>query len=128
MPTEKPAKQEPDFIKVQHILIAFENTLGSKHVPRTKEEAKTLAYSLLERAKKGEDFGKLVIEFTDDSAPGIYGMTNLGKPRKAGYYARNEMVAAFGDTGFPLALNDIGMADYDPKKSPFGWHIVKRVE
>jgi hypothetical protein len=45
-----------------------------------------------------------------------------------GEYARNKMVAAFGDTGFPLEVGEIGIADADRKKSPYGWHIVKRIE
>lgn len=119
---------EPDFVKVQHILIAFEGTLPGKAVSRSKDEAQKLAYELLERARKGEDFGELVKKFTDDSAPGIYGMANKNVRPKVGYYPRTQMVAAFGDTGFPLGLNEIGIADFDKVKSPFGWHIVKRVE
>jgi parvulin-like peptidyl-prolyl isomerase len=38
------------------------------------------------------------------------------------------MVPAFGDAGFPLKVGEIGMADFDPQKSPYGWHIVKRLE
>jgi hypothetical protein len=125
---------EADAIKVQHILIGFKDAVGFQgRAPagaqnRTQEQAKELADSLLKRARDGEDFGALVKEFTDDSPPGIYGMTNIGKPRKQGYYPRNEMVPAFGDTGFPLRLDEIGMSEYDTKKSPYGWHIVKRIE
>ena len=37
-------------------------------------------------------------------------------------------LAAFGDIGFPLQVGEINMSTYDPKKSPFGWHVIKRVE
>jgi hypothetical protein len=128
------AAAEPDYIKVQHILIGFKDAVGFEGSPppgaskRTKDEAEKLAKDLLARARKGEDFDKLVKEFTDDQPPGIYGMANNGKPPKPDYRARKRMVAAFGDTGFPLQVGEIGMAVYDPAKSPFGWHIVKRVE
>jgi len=133
VPAAKPAA-EPDYIKVQHILIAFKSAVGFQgHAPgmaakRTQEEAQKLAENLLDRTKKGEDFGALVKEYTDDSAPGIYPLANTGKPPKPEYTPRKNMVQAFGDTGFPLQVGEIGMAPYDPKKSPFGWHIVKRVE
>ncbi len=138
-PTESPnsmQKKEPEYIKVQHILIAFKDAIGfkahggppPKAANRSQQEAEALATQLLERVKKGEDFGSLVKEYTDDSDPGIYGMSNTGAPGKQGYYPRNGMVAAFGDTGFPLALGEIGMSVYDTKKSPYGWHIVKRIE
>jgi parvulin-like peptidyl-prolyl isomerase len=38
------------------------------------------------------------------------------------------MVPAFGDVGFALPPGQIGMAEYDPVKSPYGWHIIKRLE
>ena len=34
----------------------------------------------------------------------------------------------FGDVGFELEVGEIGMADYDPEKSQYGWHIIKRLE
>jgi hypothetical protein len=120
---------EPDHIKVQHCLIAFKGTLPKPGLTRTREEAKTLAYEILEKVRKGEDFPALIKQYTDDSFPGIYAMANFGKPLKGSdEFARNRMVAAFGDTGFPLKVGEYGIADFDPKKSPFGWHIVKRIE
>ena len=55
-------------------------------------------------------------------------MANNGVTPAAGEYARNRMVPAFGDAGFPLQVGGIGMASYDKDKSPFGWHIVKRLK
>lgn len=46
----------------------------------------------------------------------------------AGYMPRNQLVAAFGDVGFALAVGEVGVAAYDAKTSPFGWHIIRRVE
>ena len=40
---------------------------------------------------------------------------------------RDRMVPAFGNVGFVLAVGEIGIADYDPVASPFGFHIIKRV-
>jgi parvulin-like peptidyl-prolyl isomerase len=38
------------------------------------------------------------------------------------------MVPAFGNVGFKLAVGEIAVADYDPKTSPFGYHLIKRVK
>jgi parvulin-like peptidyl-prolyl isomerase len=38
------------------------------------------------------------------------------------------MVAAFGDVGFQLEVGEVGMAVYDPVKSKYGWHIIKRLK
>lgn len=128
--TKKPdeKKVEPRFVTVQHILIGYRGSVRGKNITRTKEEAATLAADILKRAKAGEDFDKLVREYTDDSPPGIYKMSNRGVPAPPGGYSRDGMVAAFGDVGFPLEVGGIGMAVYDPRKSPYGWHIIKRVE
>jgi hypothetical protein len=132
-PAEKPsgrdkAKAEPDHIKVQHILISFKGKLPGKDITRTKDEARQLAYEVLELAKGERDFGELVAEYTDDQAPGIYGMSNHGASPKPGEMPRARMVAAFGDVGFRLELGEIGIADYSFRTSPYGWHIIKRIE
>jgi len=119
---------EPEHVQVQHILIGFKGSVPGKSIKRSQEEAKTLAYELLDKARAGTDFDKLVRENTDDSPPGIYGMSNRGVAPAQGEYARDGMVPAFGNAGFPLAVGEIGIADYDTKKSPYGWHIVKRLK
>jgi hypothetical protein len=121
---------EPDFVTVQHILVGFEGSVPGKPITRTKEEAATLAAELLERAQGGEDFGALVKEYTDDAFPGIYKMANHGVQPGAGeqVFPRGRMVPAFGDVGFPLTIGGVGMAAYDPQKSPYGWHVIKRIE
>jgi hypothetical protein len=120
--------KEPEHITIQHVLIGFAGSVPGKNITRTQDEARKLAEEILARAKKGEDFEGLVKNYTDDSAPGIYSMANNGVALVAGEYARNRMVPAFGDAGFPLQVGEIGMASYDKAKSPFGWHIVKRLK
>ena len=121
---------EPEVITVQHILIGFAGSVPGKGITRSRGEAQQLAEAVLERAQGGESFDALVRENTDDSAPGIYKMANRGVPPDPTQklFARDAMVAAFGDVGFPLEVGEIGMAAYDPRKSPFGWHIIKRIE
>jgi parvulin-like peptidyl-prolyl isomerase len=43
-------------------------------------------------------------------------------------FARNRMVPAFGDVGFRLKVGEIDMAEFDPAKSKYGWHIIKRLD
>lgn len=123
---------EPAYITVQHCLIGFAGALPG--VSRSQAEAEALALELFEKAKQGDDFGQMVTRYTDDSPPGIYRMANYGydgdmssRIASRNVYKRKEMVPAFGDTGFPLEVGEFGLAPYDPEKSPYGWHIVKRV-
>lgn len=124
---------EPAYITVQHCLIAFEGTGTS--ATRSKDEAEALALELFEKAKQGEDFEKMVVQYTDDSPPGIYRMANHGhegdmsnRIPSRNVFRRDGMVPAFGDTGFPLKVGEFGLAPFDPDNSPFGWHIVKRIK
>lgn len=128
--TASQAVPEPDYVTVQHILIGFSGSVPGKAITRTMDEARALAEELFERAKAGEDFDALVRQYTDDSYPGKYKMANFGIPvdPSGEVFARDRMVAAFGDVGFPLKVGEIGLASYDPQKSKYGWHLIKRVE
>jgi len=122
-----PGTPEPDRISVQHILISFAG--AETEATRSKAEAEKLAQATLDRVRKGEDFGKVMKELSDDPGPGIYGMCNRGKrPASPGEYERDGMVPAFGNVGFTLAVGEIGLAPYDPRSSPFGWHLIKRLK
>ena len=128
---------QPAHVTVQHILIGFEGSVPGKNITRTKEAARALAADVFARAKKGDDFDALVKQYTDDSAPGIYAMANTDvpiEPPKPGTktrgreFPRGGMVKSFGDVSFSLKVGEIGMAEYDPANSRFGWHIIKRLE
>ena len=122
----KLADPEPQHILVAHVLVAFAGT-GTK-ATRNKEAADKLAYQVLARARKGEDFNKLIKEFSDDEGEGVYGMANHKVSPVGEEYERRKMVPAFGDVGFKLDVGSVGMSVYDAQKSPFGWHIIKRLK
>lgn len=48
--------------------------------------------------------------------------------RASQVFPRDEMVPAFGNVGFPLAVGEVGLAPYHPKDSSFGFHIIKRLK
>ena len=118
----------PEHIAVQHVLIGFVGKIPGKEVTRTQEEAEKLAAEILERARKGEDFDQLVQKYTDDQWPGIYGLANTGITPADGEFPRDGMVKGFSDVAFSLSPGNIDVAKYDPKASPYGWHIIKRTK
>ncbi len=126
---EAKAEHTDPTVKVQHILIAFKGSLPDPSVKRSKQEAEELTGKLLQEIEGGADFDALVKKYTNDSHPGIYTMTLKGKTdQAAGIYSRYGMVPAFGNTGWRLKAGEIGIAQFDTGKSPYGWHIVKRLE
>lgn len=119
---------EPERVKVQHILIAFKGTLPGQNVERSADDAKKLAMEVFEKAKaKDADFEALVKQYSEDRPPGVYEMTNSGVQATAGAFPREGMVPAFGNVGFKLKVGEVGIAEFDPQTSPFGYHIIKRL-
>ncbi len=120
--------KEPEKITVQHILIGFKNRIPDKPLERSKQEAKDLAFKLLQRARDGEDFDALVKEYTNDNFPGIMLVTNSKAPQVAGGRKRSQLVPKFGDVAFRLEVGEVGMANFNTAVCPYGWHIIKRLE
>jgi parvulin-like peptidyl-prolyl isomerase len=119
--------KEAERIQLQHILISFAGT--QTDATRSKADAQKLAGEVLARVKKGEDFGAVMKQLSDDPGPGIYGLFNRGaKQTGRDEYPRDGMVPAFGNVGFALEVGGIGMADFHENDSPFGWHIIKRLK
>lgn len=125
-----PVKPEtaPEHIQVQHILIGFKGSVPGKDITLSKEDAGKLAHKLLQELRDGADFDEYVKKYTNDSPPGIYGMSNNGVTPAQGEYPRGGMVPAFGNVGFVLSVGNIDVAEYDAKASPYGWHIIKRIK
>ncbi|MHC4952889.1 MAG: peptidylprolyl isomerase [Planctomycetota bacterium] len=120
--------KEPDAVTVDHILISFGGA-GTK-ATRSLEDAKKLASDILDQLRNGADWSQLKPKYSDDPGPdgrggGPYSMLN-SMERKRGN--RGGMVPAFGNVGFKLNVGEIGVAGFDPRNSPYGWHIIKRVK
>ena len=130
---------EPNYVTVQHCLIAFKGSVyGMKTVTRTKKEAEALAKKVLEEARSGSrEFDAIVREYTDDpgTANGIYRLANFGEdtfnngidPTRS-IFGRDTMAPDFGNIGFKLEVGEFGMSTHDEEKSPFGFHIIKRLK
>jgi hypothetical protein len=112
-------EQPSEKIKIQHVLISFKGAPRVPGMTRTLDEAKALAADVFKRAGKGEDFTALMTKHSNDPGGGIYDMTKAG---------RAQMVAGFGNVGFRLKVGEIGVAPHHAKDSPYGWHIIKRLE
>ena len=130
-PPEEPARTLR--VTYDHILIAFEGVHEEVRSSLTKEEAGALARSLHQRVKDGiVAWDRAKAEFSDDRMEtgqprGPYTMVNVGVPHAAGEIARLSAARAVGDMVFFLKVGEIGLVEYDPRSSPWGWHIIKRL-
>lgn len=115
----KPANAEPPKrIGARHVLIQW---MGSERAPasvvRSREQAYAVAQQVLKRAKAGDDFARLAIEFSDEPGAG-------GRGGSLGRFGRGQMVGAFEAAAFKLEVGQIS----DIVESPFGFHIIQRTE
>ncbi|HUR27900.1 MAG TPA: peptidylprolyl isomerase [Planctomycetota bacterium] len=112
-------EQEVDHVKVSHVLVAFVGATRGSESGRTESEARTLAEELLKRARAGEDFDALMNQYSNDDGGGTYPLTEDD---------RHDYAEDFQAVAFRLAVGEIGIANYHPSRSPFGWHVIKRIE
>lgn len=122
-------EREPKRVKVQHILVAFRGAQkAGPEVTRTREEAGRLAHELVDRIRAGEPIDRLMKEYSGDPGPGIYPLWNSRERPASGESKRSDMVKNFGDVAFSLKPGETGLAEYDRDASPFGWHVIHRLE
>lgn len=112
-------EQEVQQVRLQHILLAFVGAKRGSESGHTEEEARALTSDVLARARAGEDFTALMKQYTYDEGPGSYVLSQDD---------REDYAEHFGDVGFRLQVGEIGVAPYHRVKSPFGWHVIKRLE
>lgn len=94
-------------IKARHILIKVDNLTGTM-------TAKAKADELVLRAKKGEDFSKLALTYSQDEGSAKRG-------GDLGYFSKGDMVPEFEAAAAKLKIGEISQ----PVLTKFGWHIIK---
>ncbi|MBK8945640.1 MAG: peptidylprolyl isomerase [Ignavibacteriae bacterium] len=103
-------KKRTPQVRASHILIAKSKTNNDSLNTIALEKAK----GILERIKKGEDFGTLAKEFSED--PGS--KENGGD---LGFFERRQMVQPFDETAFNQEVNQVS----DIVETQYGYHIIK---
>ncbi len=100
----------PEQVQCSHILIRS----GADAKPEEKEAAKKKAQDLQVRCVKGEDFGALAKEFSED--PG-----SASRGGDLGFFTREQMVAPFSEAAFKLKEGEVsGVVE-----TQFGYHVIK---
>src|SRR5262245_47927526 len=98
----------PERVKAQHILF---KTQGK--TPEEIAKIREKAQGVLERAKKGEDFGSLAKQYSEDATASSGG--DLGD------FGHGQMVPEFEKAAFSLGVGAIS----DLVQTQFGFHIIK---
>jgi parvulin-like peptidyl-prolyl isomerase len=86
-------------------------------VVRSKEQARAIAEEVLRRAKAGEDFARLVVDYSDEPGAGNRG-GSLGR------FGKGQMVGQFEAVAFKLKVHEIS----EIVETGFGYHVIQRTE
>lgn len=121
---DNPSKfEEPEMVHVSHILISTQDPATRSDLPDDKKTAKRkLAEDILKRAKAGEDWGKLVKEYSED--PGSKDKGGEYTFARASVDPQRAMVPEFENAAFVLNTNQIS----DIVTTSYGYHIIKLLE
>jgi parvulin-like peptidyl-prolyl isomerase len=95
--------------------------MGSEHagssIVRTRDQARVLAEDVLRRARAGEDFTRLAVEYSDEPNAAQRGGS-------LGVFGHGQMVPAFEKAAFALDVGQIS----DVVETGFGFHVIQRTE
>lgn len=116
--TAPPPKNIPARITARHVLIQW---IGIERSPssvvRSRDQAYALAQEVLKRARAGDDFARLAVEYSDE----IGAAARLGS---VGRFGHGQMVTEFEVAAFKLEVGQIsGIVE-----SNLGFHIIQRTE
>jgi len=118
-PSAAPAASAEQWYSAIYLVVSHKDTkLGARHnITRTREEARQRADAALVRARKGEDFAKLVQELSDDpTLPQLHGVLKSFRYKDA--------VKPFADAVVAIKPGELsGVVE-----TPFGFHVIKRLE
>jgi len=118
--TNDAAFRQPEMARASHILVLTRDPRTRLELPDEQKKAKReKADKALARAKKGEDFSKLIEEFSEDPLA----KDNKGefKFTRAKDDPRRAMVAEFEVAAFALKPGEISSL----VKTEYGYHIIK---
>ncbi|GAB4252418.1 MAG: peptidylprolyl isomerase [Candidatus Methylacidiphilales bacterium] len=102
--------KKPENVTVQHVLVRVPKDASDTDVTAKEKEAK----AALGRVTKGEDFGKVAAEVSED--PGSKDQGGQLPP-----FGRGQMVPEFEKVAFETKVEGVSPVF----RSPFGWHFLK---
>ncbi len=100
-------------VKASHILLMYQGSMRST-ATRSMTEAQALIQQLAAQLDSGTDFAELARQHSD--------CPSGKKGGDLGTFGRGQMVKAFEDTAFGLAVG----ATSGVIETPFGYHLIRR--
>jgi NIMA-interacting peptidyl-prolyl cis-trans isomerase 1 len=110
--------RQPKEVGARHILVMFDKSRERpESIKRTRDEAIKRAKECLLKVRSGEDWGKLVKEYSDEPGAGE-------RNGELGVFGRGQMVKAFTEAAFDLRVGQVS----EVVETPYGFHIIQRTQ
>ncbi|MEZ4293876.1 MAG: peptidylprolyl isomerase [Polyangiaceae bacterium] len=110
--------RQPKEVGARHILVMHKKSREKpESVTRTRDEALARAKECLLRVRSGEDWAKLVAEYSDE--PG-----SAERAGELGVFGRGQMVKSFSEAAFDLRIGQVS----EVVETPYGFHIIQRTQ
>ena len=114
---QAPASRPIQTVNAKHILIQYEGAMRAPgRITRTQEEAKARIAEILEKARQGEKFEDLAMQYSDGPS--------ASKGGDLGGFGPGMMHPAFEEAAFACDVGGIT----EIVETPFGYHIIYRYE
>ena len=123
MPSDRPKSwaeaKSGDKISVWHLVVTFEGTplATNRGIHRSQAEALARAREALARARQGENFEKLVAEYSDEPP-------NSAQKGRIENFTRGLALKSFGDAAFALKPGEFS----EPVLTSIGYHVIQRTK
>lgn len=110
--------RQPKEVGARHILVMHDKSREHPDsIKRTRDEALKRAQECLLKVRGGDDWDRLVKEYSDE--PGAD-----ERHGDLGVFARGQMVKPFSDAAFGLRVGQVS----EIVETPYGFHIIQRTQ
>jgi hypothetical protein len=113
------AREDESKMSALHLVVTHGDSVMGKalHITRTRAQAKQRASEALARARKGEDFAKLIGEYTEEP----HTDQTHGELKN---FRRKDAMPSFADAAFKLKVGEVS----DVVDTPYGYMVILRTK
>jgi hypothetical protein len=122
-----PPPTPPEKVRIDMIFLAFDGSVRSRPVGRTRMQADSLARALLVVARSGVDFDSLRTARSDEPKARPLVLVNKGFRPGPGERTRKMVEPAVGDMAFGMLPGQTGLVVPNNTTCKYGYYLVRRL-